>query len=208
VLVQARDFAMSIVETVRQPLLVLDTQLRIRVATRPSAGRFKCRHRKPRASWCIRSHAAVGTSQLRIRSTVCYRAHLVRLRSRAGFSNCGAQDTGVRRLPHPSSQHDPAGGGRHYREQAGPEALRRSEEHLRQSQNGGRGRLAGGIAHDLIPAHGIIGYSDLLQDTLADNPPRHPQVLEIQTAGERAVHYPTVARPSAGGRCCNPRCWT
>ena len=33
-LAQARDFAMSIVETVRQPLLVLDTELRIRMANR------------------------------------------------------------------------------------------------------------------------------------------------------------------------------
>ena len=33
-LAQARDFAMSIVETVRQPLLVLDTNLRIRMANR------------------------------------------------------------------------------------------------------------------------------------------------------------------------------
>jgi len=33
-LAQARDFAMSIVETVRQPLLVLDTDLRVRMANR------------------------------------------------------------------------------------------------------------------------------------------------------------------------------
>ena len=52
-LAQARDFAMSIVETVRQPLLVLDMELRIRMANRafyrtvssvarwkPKAGRF------------------------------------------------------------------------------------------------------------------------------------------------------------------------
>jgi len=32
--VQARDFAISIVETVRQPLLVLDTDLRIKMANR------------------------------------------------------------------------------------------------------------------------------------------------------------------------------
>ena len=42
-LAQARDFAMSIVETVRQPLLVLDTDLRIRMANGPSTGPFKCR---------------------------------------------------------------------------------------------------------------------------------------------------------------------
>ena len=50
------------------------------------------------------------------------------------------------------------------------------------------GRLAGGIAHDfnnLLTA--IIGYSDLLQDTLAGNQPAIQQVLEIKTAGERAA---------------------
>jgi two-component system cell cycle sensor histidine kinase/response regulator CckA len=50
------------------------------------------------------------------------------------------------------------------------------------------GRLAGGIAHDfnnLLTA--IIGYSDLLQDTLAGNQPAVQQVLEIKTAGERAA---------------------
>jgi CheY-like chemotaxis protein len=50
------------------------------------------------------------------------------------------------------------------------------------------GRLAGGIAHDfnnLLTA--IIGYSDLLEGTLAGNQPAIQQVLEIKTAGERAA---------------------
>jgi chemotaxis methyl-accepting protein methylase len=69
------------------------------------------------------------------------------------------------------------------------EALRRSEEHLRQSRNmEAVGKLAGGIAHDfnnLLTA--IIGYSDLLQGTLAGNQPAIQQVLEIRTAGQRAA---------------------
>jgi signal transduction histidine kinase/ActR/RegA family two-component response regulator len=69
------------------------------------------------------------------------------------------------------------------------QALRRSEEHLRQSQKmDAVGRLAGGIAHDfnnLLTA--IIGYSDLLHDSLAGNEWAIEQVLEIKTAGERAA---------------------
>jgi signal transduction histidine kinase len=69
------------------------------------------------------------------------------------------------------------------------QALRQSEEHLRQSQKmEAVGRLAGGIAHDfnnLVTA--IVGYSDLLQDSLQGNAPAIAQVAEIKIAGERAA---------------------
>ncbi len=60
-LAQARDFAMSIVETVRQPLLVLDMDLRITMANRAFYGRFKYHLWKPRDRSSIRCRAAVGT---------------------------------------------------------------------------------------------------------------------------------------------------
>jgi len=61
------------------------------------------------------------------------------------------------------------------------------------------GRLAGGIAHDfnnLLTA--IIGYSELLQETLEGDGPALRQVLEIKAAGERAASLTSNCCPSAG----------
>ena len=69
------------------------------------------------------------------------------------------------------------------------QALRKSEDHLRQAQKmEAVGRLAGGIAHDfnnLLTA--ILGYSGLLVESLAGNEPAMQQVGEIRKAGERAA---------------------
>jgi chemotaxis methyl-accepting protein methylase/signal transduction histidine kinase/chemotaxis response regulator CheB len=191
-LTQARDFAMSIVETVRQPLLVLDTELRIRMANQAFCRTFQVSPREAegelvyslaRGSWDLpglrdaldgllqgglsfpdfeveREFAGVGHRTLVLAGCRIHHLSMILL---------AVDDISERRL----AQH----------------ALRVSEEHLRQSQKmEAVGRLAGGIAHDfnnLLTA--IIGYSDLLQDTLAGNPPAVQQVLEIKSAGERAA---------------------
>jgi two-component system CheB/CheR fusion protein len=189
---QARDFAMSIVETVRQPLLVLDTDLRIRMANRAFYRTFQA-------------------SPLEAEGQVVYslshgRWDLPGLRdSLDGLLQGGAS------FPDFEVEQDFPGVGRRRLVLGGchinhlkmillavdditerklaQQALRKSEEHLRQSQKmEAVGRLAGGIAHDfnnLLTA--IIGYSSLLYDSLAGDESAIQQVLEIKTAGERAA---------------------
>jgi PAS domain S-box-containing protein len=67
------------------------------------------------------------------------------------------------------------------------QALRESEEQLRQSQKmEAIGRLAGGIAHDFNNLlTGILGYADILRGDLEHHASR-PLVEEIQKAAERA----------------------
>ena len=192
VLAQARDFAMSIVETVRQPLLVLDTQLRIKMANQAFCRAFQVAapeaegqvlYSFSRGSWDLPGlrdsldgllRGGISFPDFEVERDFPTVGHRILV-----FGGCrihhlsmillAVDDITERRLAQ--------------------DALRRSEEHLRQSQKmEAVGRLAGGIAHDfnnLLTA--IIGYSDLLQDTLAGNQPAVQQVLEIKTAGERAA---------------------
>ena len=191
-LAQARDFAMSIVETVRQPLLVLNTDLRIRMANRAFYRTFQ-------------------VSPLEVEGRLIYSL------SHGSWNLPGLRDSMDRLLQGGISFPDFEAeqdfpvlgrrslviGGRHInhlnmillavddvteRKQV-QQAIHKTEEHLRQSQKmEAVGRLAGGIAHDfnnLLTA--IIGYSSLLADRLTGDETAIHQVLEIKTAGERAA---------------------
>src|SRR5918993_17796 len=69
------------------------------------------------------------------------------------------------------------------------EALRRSQEQLRQAQKmEAVGRLAGGIAHDFNNVlTAIFGYTDLLIDQFGIDDPRRSDVAEIRRSAERAA---------------------
>ena len=191
-LAQARDFAMSIVETVRQPLIVLDTDLRIKMANRAF-------------------YRAFQVSPMEAEGRVIYslsdgRWDLPGLRDSLEVLSMAASLSRIfeveRDFPGVGRRSLVLGGCRinHLKmillavddvteRKLAQEALRKSEEHLRQSQKmEAVGRLAGGIAHDfnnLLTA--IIGYSSLLLDTLAGNEEALQQVREIKSAGERAA---------------------
>jgi signal transduction histidine kinase/ActR/RegA family two-component response regulator len=187
---QSRDFATSIVETVRQPLLVLDMEFRIKLANRAFYQTFQ-------------------VTPLEAEGQVLYAL------SRGQWDIPGLRDLldglakGGSSFPDFEFERDfPGIGHRHLvvggcrldplnmivlavddvtEPKEAEMALRKSD--LRQSRRmEAIGRLAGGIAHDsnnLLTA--IIGYSDLLIDTLAGDEPALQHVLEIKAAGDRAA---------------------
>jgi signal transduction histidine kinase/PAS domain-containing protein len=193
-LAQARDFAMSIVETVRQPLLVLDTDLRVRMANRafyrafresPLEAEGQLVYSMARGAWDFPSLREALDGLLRGGHS------FPDFEVEREFSTVGRRNLvlGGCRIHHlrlillavdDVTEH-----------QLAQQALRKTEEHLRQSQKmEAVGRLAGGIAHDfnnLLTA--IIGYASLLHDRLAGDESAVQQVLEIQGAAERAAAF-------------------
>jgi two-component system CheB/CheR fusion protein len=189
---QSRDFAVSIVETVRQPLLVLDTDLRVRLAN---------------SSYCqVFQSTPEAVKDRLIFELEGGRWDIPELR--ALLQEASPQDYCFQDV---EIEHEFLGIGRKVlmlsarrldnfqmillaieditRRRNAEKALRRSEEYLYQMQKmEAIGRLAGGIAHDFNNLLTVImGYSDLLLGRGPADTSRCWEAQEIKTAAEKAA---------------------
>ncbi len=191
-LTESSAFAMSIVETIHVPLLVLDQELRIRTANEWFSKTF-----------LIPQREMVGQFLFSLADGIWDIYGLRDLLNRVLSSGDSFDNFEVKReFPQVGSKHLIVNGRRlpHLHliliaiddvtaRRSVEGALRESQEALRQAQKmEAIGRLAGGIAHDfnnLLTA--IIGYGHLVADALGSGHQAMEHVQEIQHAGERAA---------------------
>ena len=193
-LAQSRDYAQSIVESVQQPLLVLDTEMRVRTAnqayyqcfqTTPESTEGQLLYQIEDGRWDIPELRALLSDVLpatksfndfELAREFAKAGHKILLVSARQLDSvqmilCTINDVTAHRKTE--------------------ETLRSAEDRLRHSQKmEAIGRLAGGVAHDfnnLLTA--ILGYSDLLLDSIGlDNDEQRFKNLQIiKQSGERAA---------------------
>ncbi|MEO8131419.1 MAG: ATP-binding protein [Bryobacteraceae bacterium] len=189
---RASDFVTSIVETVREPLVVLDNALRVKKANRAFYLTFRLSEQDTDTCGIFElAQRAWDTPALRalLRKALFDNTALEEVELEHEFPQAGRKVLCInaRRL----------NGGEMIllsiediteRKQADGE-LRRVQDELRQGQKmEAIGRLAGGVAHDfnnMLTA--ILGFSQMLVESLEEGTEAHHEAAEIQKAGERAA---------------------
>ena len=188
----SRDFASSIVETVPEPLLVLDRDHDVKLANRRFYETFQIAPMETEnRSFFDLAKGAWDVPEIRslLAATVSGEKPDEDLELELNFGPLGKKAllVNARRI---------AGGEMillsledvTIRKNAEAE-MRRIQTELRQGQKmEAIGRLAGGVAHDFNNLlTGILGFSDLLLDALSPDTEEYQQAQQIKKAGERAA---------------------
>jgi two-component system CheB/CheR fusion protein len=189
---QARDFTASIVDTVQQPLLVLDEAMHMKMANGSFYKTFQLSSTETEGRLLFElAHSSWDHPELRakLQKVLPENQHFEDFEFTHVFPGAGQKVllVGARRLSTVEmillSIEDMTA-------QRNAEAeLQRAQDALRQGQKmEAIGRLAGGVAHDFNNLlTGILGFSELMQDALGDTTEAYQQAGEIKKAGERAA---------------------
>jgi signal transduction histidine kinase/CheY-like chemotaxis protein len=191
-LTESRAFAMSIVETVTVPLLVLDKELRIRTVNEAFAKAFLIPVANAEGQFLYSLNGGswdIPGLRVCLDRLVAMREYFNNFEARQELPSIGTRDLIMngRRLDQLDlillAIEDVTV------RRTAERSLQKSQEALRQAQKmEAIGRLAGGIAHDfnnLLTA--IIGYSHLVIETLGEGHESIENVREIEGAAQRAA---------------------
>jgi two-component system CheB/CheR fusion protein len=189
---QARDFTTSIVETVQQPLMVLDELMTVKMANRAFYNTFQLSRPETegRVLYDLNQGAWDQPALRQVLEKVLPEGHPIEgFELTHDFPGVGRKVLliSARRLNTVDmilvSMEDATA------RRAAEMELRRVQDELRHGQKmEAIGRLAGGVAHDFNNLlTGILGFSELLQDTVGEDTEAFAQAGEIKKAGERAA---------------------
>ncbi|MGA2712276.1 MAG: chemotaxis protein CheB [Bryobacteraceae bacterium] len=189
---QARDFATSIVETVREPLIVLDNALCIKKANRAFYQMFRLPEYDTEGrilyDLAQRSFDVPALRSL-LERVVLGNQTFEEFELEAEFPRAGRKILRMKAQRLNGSEMILMSIEDITERRRAEVELHRVQDELRQGQKmEAIGRLAGGVAHDfnnMLTA--ILGFSEILMETLETGTDAYYQAAEIRKAGERAA---------------------